>query len=316
MGDHLKLVAGNGNPGLAQEISDYLEIPLCEAAIDRFPDGESSAHIRETVRGEDVFVIQSTGPPANEHYMELFLIIDALRRASAKRVTVVMPYFGYARQDRKFIGRVPISAKLVANFLETAGADRVLTLDLPAGQIQGFFDIPVDNLRIDPIFAEYFAQVEYLDDDDTVIVAPDVGAAKRASAVSERLNVPYAIVEKARMSEQTGEVEARHIIGDVAGKRAVIVDDIIATGGTVVAATEMLVKCGAREVDAAFSHGVFAGECLSKIEASSLKEVIVTNTIPVPDSAKITSLSVAKSFAETIMRIHKGRSVSELFPHY
>lgn len=316
MGDHLKLVAGNGNPGLAAEISDYLDIPLCEAAIERFPDGETSAHIRETVRGEDVFVIQSTGPPANEHYMELFLMIDALRRASAKRVTVVMPYFGYARQDRKFIGRVPISAKLMANFLETAGADRVLTLDLPAGQIQGFFDIPVDNLRIDPIFAEYFAQVEYLDDDDTVIVAPDVGAAKRASAVSERLKVPYAIVEKARVSEQTGEAEARHIIGDVKNKRAVIVDDIIATGGTVVAATEMLVKCGAREVDAAFSHGIFAGDCLDKIARSSLKEVIVTNTVPVPKGDKITGLSVAKSFAETIIRIHEGRSVSELFPHY
>lgn len=316
MGDQLKLVAGNGNHGLAQEISEYLDIPLCEAAIDRFPDGETSVHIRETVRGEDVFVIQSTGPPANENYMELFLIIDALRRASAKRVTVVMPYFGYARQDRKFIGRVPISAKLVANFLETAGADRVLTLDLPAGQIQGFFDIPVDNLRIDPIFAEYFAKVANLDDDDTVIVAPDVGAAKRVSAVSERMGVPYAIVEKARMSEQTGEVEARHIIGDVSGKRAVIVDDIIATGGTVVAATEMLVKSGAYEVDAAFSHGIFAGNCLDKIEGSSLAEVIVTNTIPVPDSAKITSLSVAQSFAETINRIHEGRSVSKLFPHY
>ena len=316
MGEHLKLVAGNGNHGLAQEISDYLDIPLCEAAIDRFPDGETSVHIRETVRGEDVFVIQSTGPPANEHYMELFLIIDALRRASAKRVTVVMPYFGYARQDRKFIGRVPISAKMIANFLETAGADRVLTLDLPAGQIQGFFDIPVDNLRIDPIFAEYFAESDFVSADDIVVVAPDVGAAKRVSDVSERLGVPYAIVEKARVSEQTGEVEARHIIGDVEGKRAVIVDDIIATGGTVVAATEMLIKCGAREVDAAFSHGIFAGDCLDKLDRSSLERVIVTNTIPVPESRKITSLSVAKSFAETIMRIHEGRSVSELFPHY
>jgi len=316
MGNNLKLVAGNSNPGLAQEISDYLDIPLCQAAIDQFPDGETSVHIRETVRGEDVFVIQSTGPPANEHYMELFLIIDALRRASAKRVTVVMPYFGYARQDRKFIGRVPISAKLVANFLETAGADRVLTLDLPAGQIQGFFDIPADNLRIDPILADYFAQVEYMDEGDTVIVAPDVGAAKRASAVSERLGLPYAIVEKARKSEQTGQVEARHIIGDVKGKRAVIVDDILATGGTVAAATEMLVQQGAREVDAAFSHGIFAGDCLHKLEQSSLSEVIVTNTIAAPDSDKITTLSVAQSFAETINRIHMGRSVSELFPHY
>ena len=310
----LKLIAGNSNPELAQEISGCLGVPLCDAEVSRFPDGEIHVHIKETVRGTDVFVIQSTSPPVNENYMELFLIIDALRRASARRITAVMPYYGYARQDRKFIGRVPISAKLMANFLETAGADRVLTLDLPAGQTQGFFNIPVDNLRIDPIVAEVIEKEGLLD--DTVIVAPDVGAAKRASAVAERLHLPYAIVEKARVSERTGEVEARHVIGDVEGKRAIIVDDIIATGGTVVAAVELLLESGAREVYAAFSHGVFADRCLERLENSAIERVFVTNSIRPPQSPKITPISVGKLFAEIIERIHTEKSVSELFPHY
>jgi len=314
MAGDLKLIAGNSNPELAQEISDCLGVPLCDAEVSRFPDGEIHVHIKETVRGTDVFVIQSTSPPVNENYMELFLIIDALRRASARRITAVMPYYGYARQDRKFIGRVPISAKLMANFLETAGADRVLTLDLPAGQIQGFFNIPVDNLRIDPIFAEVIEDEGLLD--DTVIVAPDVGAAKRASAVAERLNLPYAIVEKSRVSERTGEVEARHVIGDVKDKRAIIVDDIIATGGTVVAAVKLLLESGAREVYAAFSHGVFAGRCLERLENSAIERVFVTNSIRPPKSPKITPISVGKLFADIIERIHTEKSVSELFPHY
>jgi ribose-phosphate pyrophosphokinase len=225
-----------------------------------------------------------------------------------------MPYYGYARQDRKFIGRVPISAKLMANFLETAGADRVLTLDLPAGQIQGFFNIPVDNLRIDPIFAEVIEKEGLLN--EAVIVAPDVGAAKRASAVAERLGLPYAIVEKARVSERTGEVEARHVIGEVRGKRAIIVDDIIATGGTVVAAVELLMESGAREVYAAFSHGVFADRCLERLEGSAIERVFVTNSIRPPKSPKVTPISVGKLFAEIIERIHAEKSVSELFPHY
>ncbi len=314
MAGDLKLIAGNSNPELAQEISSCLGVPLCDAEVSRFPDGEIHVHIKETVRGTDVFVIQSTSPPVNENYMELFLIIDALRRASARRITAVVPYYGYARQDRKFIGRVPISAKLMANFLETAGADRVLTLDLPAGQIQGFFNIPVDNLRIDPIFAEVIEREGLLN--DTVIVAPDVGAAKRASAVAERLRLPYAIVEKARVSERTGEVEARHIIGEVRDKRAIIVDDIIATGGTVVAAVELLLESGAREVYAAFSHGVFADRCLERLEGSALKRVFVTNSIRPPQSPKIVPISVGKLFAEIIERIHTEKSVSELFPHY
>ncbi len=315
MNGDLKLIAGNSNPELAREISECLGVPLCDAEVGRFPDGEISVHIKETVRGTDVFVIQSTSPPVNEHYMELFLIIDALRRASARRITAVMPYYGYARQDRKFIGRVPISAKLMANFLETAGADRVLTLDLPAGQIQGFFDIPVDNLRIDPIFAKHLER-EGLAQDNVVIVAPDVGAAKRASAVAERLKLPYAIVEKTRVSERTGEVEARHVIGDVKGKRAIIVDDIIATGGTVIAAAEILLEHGAREVYAAFSHGVFAGPCIQRLERSPIERVFVTNTIQPPESPKVTVISVGQLFAEVIARIHEERSVSQLFPHY
>jgi len=314
MGGDLKLIAGNSNPKLAEEISTWLGVPLCNAKVRRFPDGEINVHIKETVRGADVFVIQSTSPPVNEHLMELFLMMDALRRASARRITAVIPYYGYARQDRKHIGRVPISAKLVANLIETSGADRALTLDLPAGQIQGFFNIPVDNLRIDPIFAEHFAKEGLAD--GAVIVAPDVGAAKRASAVAERLDLPYAIVEKTRLSEKTGEVEARTLIGDVEGKRAVIVDDIISTGGTVIAAVELLMERGAREVYAAFSHGVFADDALKKIENSPVKGVIVTNSIPPPQSPKITSISIGKLFAEIIERIHQDRSVSELFPHY
>ncbi len=314
MDSDLKLVAGNANPELAAEISECLGVPLCDAEVGQFPDGEINVHIKETVRGTDIFVIQSTSSPVNEHSMELFLIIDALRRASARRITAVMPYYGYARQDRKHIGRVPISAKLMANFIETAGADRVLTLDLPAGQIQGFFDIPVDNLRIDPILAEYFAQ-EGLSE-DAVIVAPDVGAARRASLVAERLNLPYAIVEKSRVSEKTGQVEARHIIGEVDERRAIIVDDIIATGGTVIAAVDLLLEYGAREVYAAFSHGVFSANAIERLERSPIERVIVTNTIRPPKSAKITPISVGRLFAEIIECIHQDRSVSQLFPHY
>ncbi len=311
MQDALKLIAGNANPALAREISDHLGIPLTEAEIERFPDGEISVHIKETVRGADVCVIQPTCPPVNENLMELLLIIDALKRASAERITAVIPYYGYARQDRKHIGRVPISAKLVANMIVTAGADRVLTLDLPAGQIQGFFDIPVDNLRGDPILADYF---QHQDLEDTVIVAPDVGAAKRARAVAERLELPLAIVEKSRISPT--EVRALNIIGNVKGTRAILIDDILATGGTVIEATNLLLEFGAREVLAAFTHGVFAGDAVKKLEASPVKKIVVTNTIPPPHSPKIAIISVGVLLAETIKRIHAQESVSEMFPHY
>lgn len=311
MQGELKLVAGNANPQLAQEISHHLGIRLTNADVSRFPDGEINVHIKETVRGADVCVIQPTCPPVNDHLMELLLLIDALKRASAERVTAVIPYYGYARQDRKHIGRVPISAKLVANMIVRAGADRVLTLDLPAGQIQGFFDIPVDNLRGDPILADYFHHQNL---ENTVIVAPDVGAAKRARAVAERLELPLAIVEKSRVSPT--EVRALNIIGDVKDKRAILVDDILATGGTVIEAAHLLLEFGAREVYAAFTHGVFAEDAVHKLERSPVKRVVVTNTIPVPQHPKIEAISVGVLLAETIKRIHAEDSVSEMFPHY
>ncbi len=311
MQGELKLITGNANPALAREISAHLGIQLTAAEVGRFPDGEINVHIKETVRGADVCVIQSTCPPVNDNLMELLLIIDALKRASAERITAVIPYYGYARQDRKHIGRVPISAKLVANMIVTAGADRVLTLDLPAGQIQGFFDIPVDNLRGDPIIADYFRHQNL---ENTVIVAPDVGAAKRARAVAERLELPLAIVEKSRISPT--EVRALNVIGNVKGKRAILVDDILATGGTVIEATELLLECGAQEVVGAFIHGVFAGDAVRKLEASPVKKIVVTNTIPPPTSPKIDTISVGALLAETIKRIHAQESVSEMFPHY
>lgn len=306
----LKLVAGSANPALAQEISRHIGIRLSDVEVGRFPDGETSVHIKETVRGADVFILQPTCPPVNDHLLELLLMIDALKRASAERITAVIPYYGYARQDRKHIGRVPISAKLVANMIVCAGADRVLTLDLPAGQIQGFFDIPVDNLRGDPIIAGYFQQQRLA---NAVIVAPDVGAAKRARTVAESLGLPMAIVEKSRVSPD--EVRALNIIGDVQNKRVVIVDDIVSTGGTITEAAKLLLDFGATEVCAAFTHGVFAGEAVKKLEASPLKKIVVTNTITVPQSPKIETIPVGILFAETIKRIHGHESVSEMFPH-
>lgn len=315
MSAELKLIAGTSNPELAREISRHLGVALCATEISRFPDGETRVHIKETVRGADVFIIQPTSAPVNEHVMELLLLIDALKRASAERVTAVIPYYGYARQDRKQIGRVPISAKLIANLIETAGADRVLTLDLPAGQIQGFFDIPVDNLRADPIFADYLAKRDLK---DTVIVSPDIGSAKRGETVAERLNLALAIVEKSRISAE--EVKARNVIGNVEGKRVIIIDDIVATGGTLLEATRLLLEGGAKEVYAACTHGVFAADALERIEKSPLRQVVVTNTIKSPYGAqntrKIEWISVGKLFADIIRRIHEGRSVSELFPHY
>lgn len=306
----LKLVAGSANPALAQEISRHLGIKLTAVDVGRFPDGETSIHIQETVRGADVFVIQPTCPPTNDNLMELLLMIDALKRASAERITAVIPYYGYARQDRKHIGRVPISAKLVANIIVRSGAGRVLTLDLPAGQIQGFFDIPVDNLRGDPIIAGYFQKQNL---ENAVIVAPDVGAAKRARAVAERLGLPMAIVEKSRISPD--EVRALSIIGDVSNKRAVLVDDIVATGGTLTEAAKLLLDCGATEIYAAFTHGIFAGEAIKKLEDAPIKKIAVTNTIPMPKSSKIDVISVGVLLAETIKRIHSDESVSEMFPH-
>lgn len=308
----LKLLGGSANPELAEEIADCLGIPLCAVEISRFPDGEIFVHIEENVRGADVFIIQPTCPPVNENLMELLIMIDATRRASAGRITAVIPYYGYARQDRKHIGRVPITAKLVANLIEAAGADRVLTLDLHAGQIQGFFDIPVDNLMIDPIFISYFRE-EGLADEDTVIVSPDLGAVKRARAIAEGLQLPLAIVEKRRV---TGErVEALNLIGEVR-RRAIIIDDIISAGGTVLEVSQLLKQAGVKEIYAAFTHGVFAKGALERLRASPIRKVVVTNSIPPPEEGVgiIERISVGELMASVITRIHENRSVSEVFP--
>ncbi|MCK5585664.1 ribose-phosphate pyrophosphokinase [Candidatus Bipolaricaulota bacterium] len=314
---HLKLIAGNANPQLAEEISSELATEICDARVEQFGDGEIRVHIHETVRGADVFVLQPTCPPVNDNLMELLILIDALRRASARKVIAVMPYYGYARQDRKHTGRVPISARLVANMIETAGADRVLTMDLHVGQIQGFFNIPVDNLRADFIFAEYIRSVVG-SMDDVVIVAPDTGSTGRARLLAERLDTPLAVLEK-RRSQDSLDIKVFNVIGDVAGKRAVLVDDIVASGDTLVKAAEILLETGVTEVSAYCTHGVFCGDAVSILEASPLKRVVVTNTITnqcALQSAKINYVSVGGHLAKTIRQVFEDRSVSLLFPHY
>ena len=314
---HLKLIAGNANPQLAEEISSELATEICDARVERFEDGEIRVHIHETVRGADVFVLQPTCPPVNDNLMELLILIDALRRASARKVIAVMPYYGYGRQDRKHTGRVPISARLVANMIETAGADRVLTMDLHVGQIQGFFNIPVDNLRADFIFAEYIRSVVG-SMDDVVIVAPDTGSTGRARLLAERLDAPLAVLEK-RRSQDSLDIEVFNVIGDVAGRRALLVDDIVASGGTLVKAAEILLETGVTEVSAYCTHGVFSGDAVSILEASPLKRVVVTNTITnqcALQSDKINYVSVGGHLAKTIRQVFEDRSVSLLFPHY
>ena len=308
MRNEIRLISGSANPKLAEEIADRLGTPLCAVAISRFPDGEIFVHIEESVRGADAFVIQPTCPPVNENLMELLIMIDALKRASAGRITAVIPYYGYARQDRKHIGRVPITAKLVANLIEAAGADRVLTLDLHAGQIQGFFDIPVDNLTIDPIFISYFRE-EGLADEDTVIVSPDLGAVKRARAIAEGLGLPLAIIEKRRATSD--RVQSLNLIGEVR-RRAIIIDDIISTGGTVLEASKLLERAGVEEVHAAFTHGIFAGNALERLRASPLREVTVTNSIPPPSDSIIKVVPITALLAEAIRRIHFEEPLSPL----
>jgi ribose-phosphate pyrophosphokinase len=311
----LKIITGNSNPELAREIVSNLGKELTEASVNRFPDGEVHVHVQETVRGASVFVIQSISPPANDNLMELLLIIDALKRASAKQIAAVIPYYGYARQDRKQTGRVPISAKLVANIISTAGADRVLTVDLHAGQIQGFFDIPVDNLRGDPVLANTLK--DEISSEDGVVVSPDVGGAKRARKVSQKLNMPLAIVEKKRDVEDGG-VEVLNLIGDVEDKRCLMVDDIVSTAGTLTEVAEILEERGASHVEAICTHGIFAEDALASIEKSPINSVTVTNTIQneaAREADFIKYISVGDLFARTIKRIYEEKSVSTLFPH-
>jgi ribose-phosphate pyrophosphokinase len=311
----LKIFAGNSNKNLAEEIGRYLNMSLGQIDVFRFPDGEINVKIEESVRGEDVFIIQSTCPPANEYLMELLIMIDALRRASAGRITAVIPYYGYARQERKTKPREPITAKLVANLLVSAGANRILTMDLHAGQIQGFFDIPVDHLEAVSILSNYFKKKDL---DKIVVVSPDVGGTARAREFSGRLAKPIAIIDKYRSAFD--EVEIMHIVGEVKDKSAIIVDDLIDTAASIIMGTQALLNAGAKEVYVCATHPVFAGPAKERIEKSLhdglFKEVVVTNTIPIDNNKSIPGikiLSVAEIFAEAINRIHNNLSVSTLF---
>ncbi len=305
------IFTGNSNPTLAKEIARCLKMPMGKASVGAFSEGEIKVKIDENVRGKDVFVVQSTCPPPNRNLMELLILIDALRRASAKRITAVLPYFGYARQDRKDQPRVPITAKLVANLLTTAGTDRVLTIDLHAGQIQGFFDIPLDHLFAVNAFVDYFQKMKVK---NIVMVSPDVGGIKMARAYAKRLKAPLAIVDKRRIS--TEDTEVMNILGKVEKKNVVIVDDLVATAGSLVEAAVALKKAGAKDIYATITHPVLSGPAIKRIENSCIKKLFVTNTIPVEDGKrhkKIKVLSIAPLLADAIRRIHNEESVSCLF---
>ncbi|MFQ7030117.1 MAG: ribose-phosphate diphosphokinase [Christensenellales bacterium] len=309
----VKIFAGNGCPDLAKAIADRLELPLGQLEATRFSDGEICVNIKETVRGCDVFVVQSTSTPVNDNLMELLVMIDAFKRASCNKLTVVMPYFGYARQDRKARARDPITAKLVANLLEKAGADRVLTMDLHSTQLQGFFDIPVDNLLGMPVLAKYFLKNGFKND-DLVIVSPDVGSVTRSRSMAAKFNAPLAIIDKRR--PKANVMEVMNIIGDVKDKVCLMLDDMIDTAGTITQGAKALSDAGAREVYACCSHGVFSGPAMQRIQDSPLKKVVILNTIQQPQDKlidKIEEVSVAEIFAEAIERIYSYISVSTLF---
>ena len=312
MMDKLAVVAGNSHLELAKEICKDLKIKLSDCLVGRFSEGEVRVKVEENIRGKDVFVIQPTCPPVNDNLMELLIVIDALRRASAKRITAVVPYYGYARQDRKDQPRVPITAKLVANLITVAGADRVLTMDLHAGQIQGFFDIPLDHLFAVGVFVDYFEKLKLK---DLVIVSPDVGGIKMARAYAKRLSAGLAIVDKRRISPEA--TEAVHILGDIEDKNVILVDDLISTGSSLIEAVEILAKRGAKEIRAAITHGVLCGSAIERIDKCRfLKELLISDSIPLDDSKKhprIRVLSIAGLMAEAIKRIHNEESVSSLF---
>ncbi|NLE25678.1 MAG: ribose-phosphate pyrophosphokinase [Clostridiaceae bacterium] len=313
-GKDIKIFAGNSNRQLAEEIASKVGLPLGEAIVSKFSDGETAISINEVVRGSDVFIIQSTCTPVNDNIVELLIMVDALRRASAGRITAVIPYFGYARQDRKAKARDPISAKLVANLITVSGADRVLTMDLHAPQLQGFFDIPVDHLLGTPILAQYFYKKFAGKTDDVVVVSPDVGSVGRSRKFAEKLDVPLAIIDKRRPKANVCEI--MNIIGDVKGKRAILVDDLIDTGGTVVNAANAMGDMGAVEVYACCTHGVLSGPAIDRIRTSAIKELVTLNTIPLATEKrinKITTLSVGDVFAEAIERIYGDISISTLF---
>ena len=307
------LFTGNANPALAQEMAKSLGVELGKASVGRFSDGEVTVEVQQNVRARDVFIVQSTCAPTNENLMELLIMVDAMKRASARRITAVIPYFGYARQDRRPRSmRVPISAKVVANLLETVGVERVLTMDLHADQIQGFFDIPVDNIYASPVLLTDLKSKAY---PDLVVVSPDVGGVVRARALAKQLGSELAIIDKRRPKANVSEV--MHVIGDIDGRNCVIMDDMIDTAGTLVKAAEVLKERGAKKVFAYCTHPIFSGPAVERIANSQLDEVVITNTIPLSDAAKackkIRQLSVAFLFAETIRRISDGESVTSLF---
>jgi len=313
-GKDIKIFAGNSNKALAEEIALKVGLPLGAAVVSKFSDGEIAISINEVVRGSDVFIVQSTCTPVNDNLVELLILIDALKRASAGRITAVMPYFGYARQDRKAKARDPISAKLVANLITVSGADRILTMDLHAPQLQGFFDIPVDHLLGTPILAQHFYKKFAGNTDDVVVVSPDIGSVGRSRKFAEKLDVPLAIIDKRRPKANVCEI--MNIIGDIKDKRVILVDDLIDTAGTVVNAANALKDMGALDIYACCTHGVLSGPAIDRIRTSAIKELVVLNTIPLPNEkkiGKITVLSVADVFAEAIERIYGDMSISSLF---
>ncbi|TDQ34229.1 ribose-phosphate diphosphokinase [Aureibacillus halotolerans] len=308
---NLKVFTLNSNPKLAQEIADIIGTELGACSVTRFSDGEIQINIEESIRGCDVYIVQSTSDPVNQHIMELLIMIDALKRASAKTINIVIPYYGYARQDRKARAREPITSKLVANLIETAGATRLITLDLHAPQIQGFFDIPIDHLIGVPILSDYFEAKHF---EDLVIVSPDHGGVTRARKMADRLKAPIAIIDKRRPKPNVAEV--MNIVGNVEGKTAILIDDIIDTAGTITLAANALIENGAKEVYACCTHPVLSGPAIERIQSSRISELVVTNSIALPESKrfeKITELSVAPLIAEAIIRVHEKLSVSTLF---
>ncbi|MDQ0228522.1 ribose-phosphate diphosphokinase [Metabacillus niabensis] len=308
---NLKIFTLNSNPALAKEIADIVGVDLGKSSVTRFSDGEIQINIEESIRGCDVYIIQSTSGPVNEHLMELLIMIDALKRASAKTINIVIPYYGYARQDRKARAREPITAKLVANLIETAGSTRVITLDMHAPQIQGFFDIPIDHLMGVPILGEYFLEKNL---EDIVIVSPDHGGVTRARKLADKLKAPIAIIDKRRPRPNVAEV--MNIVGNIEGKTAILIDDIIDTAGTITLAANALVENGAKEVFACCTHPVLSGPAIERIQNSKIKELVVTNSIAMPEEKridKLVELSVAPLISEAIIRVHEKQSVSLLF---
>lgn len=315
-GKNIKIFSGNSHKQLAEDIADILGVPVGKSKVSTFSDGEISVDINETVRGMDVFIVQSTCSPVNNNLMELLIMIDAFKRASAGRITAVIPYYGYARQDRKAKSRDPITAKLVADVLTAAGANRVLTMDLHAAQIQGYFNIPVDHLLGGPILAEYFISKGLEDQDDVVVVSPDLGSVTRARKFADNLHAPIAIIDKRRPKANVSEI--MNIIGEVEGKRCILIDDMIDTAGTITNAANALKDLGAKNVYACCTHGVLSGPAMERIDKSAIEELVMLNTIPLSkekESAKIRSISVAPLFAEAIKRIYDDQPISKLFEY-